>query len=261
MRPIAVVLALTALVGPGFAPPSLVVPGLAPPPLAAQNWDDLNTPYDSRYSFVRLRFGQPGSFGGWRRGPMWAHDYPRAEINFVQILSEVSFVDPVTDGTNVLSLADPKIFSNPILYIVEVGYWNPSEEEIRLLGDHLSKGGFLIVDDTRGERGFEWDSFRMNMERALPGHDLLPLPHDHEIFSSFFQIDPLAVIPPYGPTNPLWFGIFEDNDPDGRLMVVFNFNNDIAEYWEYSSRGWYPIDPTNEAYKLGVNYIIYALTH
>ena len=58
----------------------------------------------------------------------------------------------------------------------------------------------------------------------------------------------------------MWFVIFEDNDPDGRLMVVINANNDIAEYWEFSDYGYYPIDLSNEAYKLGVNYVVYGLT-
>jgi hypothetical protein len=81
------------------------------------------------------------------------------------------------------------------------------------------------------------------------------------VFDSFFRIEPLKVIPPYGPRNPQWYGIFEDNDPTKRLMVVFNFNNDIAEYWEYSDQGYYPIELSNEAYKLGVNYIVYGHTH
>ena len=99
------------------------------------------------------------------------------------------------------------------------------------------------------------------MERALPGLALTSLEHDHRVFDSFFQIEPLKVIPPYGPRNPQWYGIFEDNDPTQRLMVVFNFNNDIAEYWEYSDQGYYPIELSNEAYKLGVNYIVYGHTH
>ncbi len=117
------------------------------------------------------------------------------------------------------------------------------------------------MDDTRNERGNEWANFAYHMERALPGLSLTPLEHDHRVFDSFFQIEPLKVIPPYGPRNPQWYGIFENNDPTQRLMVVFNFNNDIAEYWEYSDQGYYPIDLSNEAYKLGVNYIVYGHTH
>ena len=229
-----------------------------PSPTTAQSWDDLKSPYDGRYSFSRVSYSSVGR--GWR-GPMWAHDYPRAELNFLQILDEVTFVEPRTDGSNVLSLDDPDLFLNPVLYIVEVGYWNPTDEEALALGNHLRKGGFLIVDDTRDERGHEWGNFQHQMGRALPGLALVPLPHDHQVFDSFFRVNPSEVIPPYGPSNPLWYGIFEDNDPNGRLMVIFNFNNDIAEYWEFSSEEWYPIDPTNEAYKLGVNFVVYALTH
>jgi hypothetical protein len=60
---------------------------------------------------------------------------------------------------------------------------------------------------------------------------------------------------------PSYFGIFEDNDPAKRLMAIVNYNNDIAEYWEWSDAGWFPIEITNEAYKLGINYMVYALTH
>jgi hypothetical protein len=101
------------------------------------------------------------------------------------------------------------------------------------------------------------------MQRALPGFDLIRVPDDHEIFNSFFSIpEPLKLAPPYGWYAPQYYGIFENNDPEaGRLMVMVNWNQDLQEYWEYSDRGYYPIDLSNEAYKFGVNYLIYALTH
>ena len=228
-----------------------------------QSYSDTNSPYDGKYHFFRVQYdvgrGSSGFFR--RREPVWAHDYPRAERNFLSIIQETTFVDSQTEGSNILRLNDPEIFKYPIAYIVEVGSWNPTEEEVAGLGAYLLKGGFLIVDDTRNDRGNEWANFAYHMERALPGLSLTPLEHDHRIFDSFFQIEPLKVIPPYGPRNPQWYGIFEDNDPTQRLMVIFNFNNDIAEYWEYSDQGYYPIDLSNEAYKLGVNYIVYGHTH
>lgn len=230
-----------------------------------QSWDDLNAEYDGKFHFVRVRYDSGrGGFGGFGRrggGPSWAHDYPRAERNFMQIISETTLVNPLTEGSNVLTLDDPELFKFPVAYIVEVGNWQPSDEEAASLGEYLMKGGFLIVDDTRDERGYEYRNFAEQMSRALPDHELLPLAHDHEIFDAFFRIDPLAVMPPYGPRNPLWFAIFEENDPTKRLMVVMNLNNDIAEYWEFSDMGYYPIDLANEAYKLGVNYVVYSLTH
>ena len=247
-------------------------PELADLPTAAspapQSYQDINAPYDAKYHFVRIRYdvGNSGlaGFGRRRRGgrePAWAHDYPRAERNFLQILNETTFVDSQTEGSNVITLDDPEFFKYPIAYIVEVGSWNPTDEEITNLGAYLNKGGFLIVDDTRNERGYELQNFAFHMDRALPGLLLVSLDHDHEIFDSFFRIDPLKVIPPYGPRNVQYYAIFEDNDPTKRMMVLLNLNNDIAEYWEYSGQGYAPIDLENEAYKLGVNYIVYALTH
>jgi hypothetical protein len=190
---------------------------------------------------------------------MWAHDYPRAERNFMKIIDETTFVDPLLDATNILSLDDPELFKYPVAYIVEVGAWNPTDEEVAGLNEYLLKGGFLIVDDFRG--GWDLDNFTFQMQRALPGLSPVELDASHGIFDSFFRVDPVAVIPPYGGQLPRFFGFFEDNDPEKRLLVIANYGNDIAEYWEFSDRGYYPIDLSNEAYKLGINYIVYAMTH
>jgi hypothetical protein len=230
-----------------------------------QSYAAINAPYDSKYHFVRVRYdGGGGGFGGFRRGrrgDTWSHDYPRAERNFLQILKETTLIETQWQGSNVLTFDDPELLKYPIAYIVEVGYWNPSDDEVKALGEYLLKGGFLIVDDTRGERGFEFQNFASHMERALPGLSILALDHDHDIFDSFFRVDPLAVIPMYGPRDIQYYAIFEDNDPEKRMLAVFNFNNDIAEYWEYSDQGYTSIELTNETFKLGVNYIVYAHTH
>jgi hypothetical protein len=60
--------------------------------------------------------------------------------------------------------------------------------------------------------------------------------------------------------TPEFYGYFEDNDPKKRMLAMVNFNSDLAEYWEWSATGQFSVDLTNEAYKLGVNYIIYGLT-
>ena len=59
----------------------------------------------------------------------------------------------------------------------------------------------------------------------------------------------------------MYYGVFENNDPAGRMLAMVNYTSDLAEYWEWSGSGFFPIDPTNDAYKLGVNYIVYGLTH
>ena len=226
---------------------------------------DYNAPYDGRYHFMRIRYGGgEGGFGRRGREPMWAHDYPRGERNFLKILDEVTGVRAQVDGSNVYTLDDPEIFRFPVAYIVEVGFWDPTDEEIERLGEYLLKGGFLIVDDFRDEwagRTPALDNLEYQLKRAIPGAEMILVEDADAIFDSFFRIVPAQVIPPYGPRNATWYGVYEDNDRTKRLMAIINYNNDISEYWEFSDRGYYSIDLSNEAYKLGVNYVVYALTH
>lgn len=225
---------------------------------------EVNAPYDGLYHFVRIRYGSSrggGGFGRRRRGggAPWMHDYPRAERNFLKIIDETTFVGSQTEGSNVLTLTDPEFFKYPIGYIVEPGSWNPTDEEAENLGEYLLKGAFLIVDDFRGR--YDLDNLEFQLSRALPGLNMVEIDETNEIFDSFFRIVPEQVIPPYGGLPPEWYGVYEENDPSKRLMVIINANNDIAEYWEFSDYGYYPIDLANEAYKLGVNYVVYGLTH
>jgi hypothetical protein len=228
--------------------------------------DPSDPAYDGRFTFVRIRFRGPGAglpgMGFRRRQPMWAHDYPRAEQNFAEILGETTTLRNVREGAagRVLELTDPELFKYPVAYIVEVGYWRPDEAEAAALREYLLKGGFLIVDDFRGR---DLLVFQDAMRRILPGLEIRPVEAGHRIFDSFFHIEePTSLAPPTFPQYPpTYLGIYEDNDPEGRLMVMLNYNNDIAEYWEYSDMGYLPIDLSNQAYKFGVNYIIYAMTH
>lgn len=237
--------------------------------------------YDGGFHFLRVQFGAGGSglrgFGRRGRGEApWEHDRPRAERNFLEILSATTYVNR-GEGRNDwlhLPLDDAELFRYPIAYLVEVGYWNPSDTEVRALREYLLKGGFLIVDDFRGRDLFNFQDqmrrvlpearlFQLTGERPiLPEIRMFPGTANHAIFDSFFHIaDPEALIPPYGRDAPFYLGIFEDDDPSKRLLAIANFNNDIAEYWEYSERGWYPIDLANDAYKFGVNYVVYGMTH
>ena len=230
---------------------------------------EADAPYDGRFAFVRLKYGSDGSdlrggvlIGRLGRGrdPMWSHDAPRAEHNFLRIMEDMTSVWTDPDSRLILSADDPELFRYPVAYIVEVGYWLPTESEVLALRTWLLKGGFLIVDDFRGEHRV---NFEAQMRRVMPGSELAVLEGKEEIFNSFFHIaDPYSLIPPYEQElAPVYLGVFEDNDPSSRLMVIANYNNDIAEYWEFSDYGYYPIDLSNEAYKFGVNYVIYAFTH
>ena len=224
-----------------------------------------NTEYDGRFVFVRLSYemslrgGGGGAFFGGRDLP-WAHDYPRAERNLTKILDDVTHLNPFQgpNGGNILALGDSELYKFPLAYMSEPGYWTQTDAEAASLRSYLDKGGFLIFDDFRGEH---WYNFEAQLRRVLPDARLVELDISHPVFHSFFDIKTLEMDDWMYGLPPRFYGVFEDNDPDARLMIVANYNNDIGEYWEYSDSGWLPIDLTNEAYKFGVNYVMYAMTH
>ena len=221
-----------------------------------------NIPYNGKFTFVRIRFDPtrwgPGNYA-WGLDLKWNHDYPRAEAHFTKILGELTTLDVNHPRGNILDLDDPELFKYPLAYLCEVGFWRPTDDEARNLRTYLLKGGFLIVDDFAGP---QWTNFEQAMRRVLPGARLVTLDPAHSVFDSFFRVDVRTFHHPYFRGFPATvLGIFEDNDPRKRLMVVVNYNQDLSEYWEWSDTGWVPIELSNEAYKFGVDYVIYGMTH
>jgi hypothetical protein len=215
-----------------------------------------NTSYNAKFTFSRIRYGGRG-FGG-RGGASWAHDYPLADENLPTVLSEISVVLPTLGRSNVFDLEDRTFFQHPIIYLSEPGFWGITDEGARNLREYLLKGGFIIFDDFEAE---QWYNFEEQFRRALPEYQFIELDVSHPIFHSFFDLVKLDTPHPLVRVTPVYYGIFEGNDPTRRMMAMVNYNSDLAEYWEWSGRGYFPIDPTNDAYKLGVNYIVYGLTH
>jgi len=217
--------------------------------------------YDGRFTLVRLRWKSDLGFS--RRGGFssaWNHDYPRAEQHLGSIVSELTNIDVRTDGSRILTLDDPELFRHPIAFMWEPGFWNLTDREAVTFRDYLLKGGFAIFEDFDGPA--QWANFEAQMRRVLPDGRFVDLDASQPIFHSFFEIDSLAIVPQYyDQGKPVFRGLFEDNDPAKRLMVMANYNTDISNFWEFSATGFKPIDESNEAYKLGVDYIIYGLTH
>lgn len=213
-----------------------------------------NVPYDGKYTFVRLRYTQ-----GYRIA--WSADYPAMERNFMSILNELSTIKLHNGRSNVHTLDDPALFKYPIAYLTEPGYWMPTEAEAAGLRAWIAKGGFLIVDDFYFQQ--QWNVFERSMRLVLPNARIVPMEVTHPIFNSFFHIKTLV-----GMTHPAtteakaqYLGIYANNDPSQRLQVIINFNNDIGDYMEWSGDGWYPVNLSNDAYKLATNYIVYGMTH
>ena len=240
---------LAAVLALGLAIPVMAQFGRRYMPAAA-------APVDYNGQFVIVRLWYP-------RYPGWSYDYPEMEQNFTLILRDISLLPAYPNGSNIFRMDDPELLKFPIAYLSEPGYWYPSESEVMGLRQYLAKGGFLIVDDFHFDN--EWAVFERAMRRVLPDARIDRLDASHPVFNSFFSIKSLDV--PYpgrlGEQGLMgeFYGIHEGNDTSKRLMVVIDYNMDIGDYMEHSGQGWYAVDPTNEAFKFGVNYLMYGLTH
>lgn len=226
-----------------------------------------NLAYNGKFTFARIRF-EPSQWyltrqQYWGLDLKWNHDYPRADVHLPEILRSVSGVDANIDGSTIVRLTDPELFQYPWAYLCEVGFLTLTEEEVEAFRAYLLKGGFVVVDDFED---VHWFSFQDQMQRVIPGAEWVEIDERHPIFHSFFDIDDIrfggnAGYGSLGYGWPRYFGLFEDNDPSKRLMMIANYDNDIGEYWEWSDNPYVPIDLSNDAYKLGVNYVIYSMLH
>lgn len=220
------------------------------------------------HEFFFTRAIYSGSRGGWgRRGQSWATDYPKADHQFMVVVKRLTNIDGY-DYHNAVRLDDPNLRRFPFLYALEVGYMRLSSPEVEGLRNYLLAGGFLVIDDFWGTR--EWANFVHEIRRVLPGREIEELSVDHPLFDAFYHIEEIRQVPGFGrgiagrPTferdgyTPHVYGIHDD---DGRLMVVVNFNTDLGDAWEHAESPYYPLEYSTYAYEMGVNMIVYGLSH
>ena len=136
-----------------------------------------------------------------------------------------------------------------------------------MLREYLLRGGFLMVDDFHGR--YEWQQFETVMTQVFPNRHIEDLDDDNEAFRVLYDLDEREQVPGIralmnnvtyekGGRVPRWRGITDDQ---GRIMVAINFNQDIGDAWEHADDSRYPASLTAQAYRLGVNYVLYAMTH
>lgn len=218
-----------------------------------------NAPYDGRFTFFRVRFET--MFGGGRgfRGRVdqkWDHDAPLAERNLMKILVEITNVRPKMDCHVIYPFGDPESFKYPMAYVSEPGFWTMDETELKGIRDFVTKGGFVIFDDFTGPH---WYNFEEKWRQAFPELQLQQLDRSHRILDTFYDIRASTLFRPHNACE--WYGAFKDNDPTKRLVAIANHDCDVGDMIEFSDRGFIPIDISNEAYKVMVNYVIYAMTY
>ncbi|MEX2608454.1 MAG: DUF4159 domain-containing protein [Gemmatimonadota bacterium] len=240
---------------------------IAVDPLAADDQAGTVRRPTNSFVFTRAIYSGRGR-GGWggRGRGSWATDYPKADNQFNVVLQRLVDIDAYGDA-NAITLDDPDVRRFPMLYALEVGGMAMTAAEVAGLRSYLLQGGFLMIDDFWGTS--EWRNFEREIRRVLPEYQIQEIPLDHPIFSAFYQIDTIIQVPAVGNwrggrtwegdgVTPHVRGIFDD---DGRLLVAINWNTDLGDAWEWAEQPDYPLEFSTYAFQVGVNYIVYAMSH
>jgi hypothetical protein len=235
---------------------------------------------EGEFHFIRTEYTDlPEYHRGWgfasragRGEGWWLVDWPDADEHFSEGVRRLTRID--TGEPRHLRLTDDRLFDYPWIYATQTGWWGLNNAEIARLREYLLRGGFLVVDDMWGEE--QWQVFTETMNRVLPQKPITEIMEHDSVMHVLYDIGEkdrsfipgtrhlrrgpggnVVVQQPLG-TSPAWRAMYDGRN---RVFVAVNFNTDIGDAWEYSDAPEYPEHMTELAYRYGINYLIYAITH
>jgi hypothetical protein len=234
---------------------------------------DWNQP--AEFTFARMMFPgggpridgyYPRYQGDYRLGlSLWTQDYPRADRHFAAAVRRLTRIDTRSVEQVIHVEEGDDVYNWPWLYAVQVGEWGLTPDEGKVLRDYLLRGGFFMADDLHGT--FERQVFEESMKLVFPERPIIELDSSDAIFHTAFDLDDRYQIPGQAHLNPgyknngvggHWQAILDDK---GRVLVAITANSDVGDSWEYADDPYYPERFSALGIRLGVNYILYSMTH
>jgi Domain of unknown function (DUF4159) len=224
-------------------------------------------PSFGEFTFIRTIYDSPYGYGYRRRG-MWATDYPEADNNLIVGLREWAGTNlKIAPRPDQIAIMDDRLFDYPLIYFVEPGSLELSDEQAARLREYVARGGFLFFDDFWGE--YEWNNLETQLHKIWPDYKAKDLPLSHPIFHSYLDVDEILQVPNFfnalrgqtsekGGTVPHRMGV---EDKNGRLVCFISFNTDMGDAWEWINDPRYPVKYGLHAYKMAINVVIYAMSH
>jgi hypothetical protein len=227
-------------------------------------------------AFARLMYPPVGPYyggvefnGTWKEGASnWTMDYPRSDRHLAQAVRRLTRIS-TRSVEEPIDLDDKDVYDWPWLYGVEVGHWSLTDEQAKTMREYLLRGGFFMCDDFHGE--VEWNTFVASMRKIFPDRPIVEIPDADAIFHTMYDLDqrfqvPGALYLETGKTyekgesgkTPHWRAIYDDR---GRIMVAMCHNMDLGDSWEHADNPEYPARFSDLGIRLGVNYIVYSMTH
>ncbi len=249
-----------------------------------REYSDFPVPNDwqekTEWAFARLMYPtMPGVHGYGRRGgygfrgdpwtqgyTSWTTDYPRSDRHFSSALRRLTRVH-ARSVEQPVNLDEGDEYDWPWLYAVEVGHWNLTDGQAKAMREYLLRGGFFMCDDFHGTE--EWEVFSASMRRVFPDRQIVEIDNPDAIFHTIYDLDGRYQVPgaqwirsrrtyEYDGYEPHWRGIYDDK---GRLMVAICFDMDLGDSWEHADNPEYPEKFSALGIRIGVNYVVYAMTH
>ena len=238
-------------------------------PLPA-GWND-----KTDFVFARLMF-PGGPLDGYQRTgrftgdyhfglSLWTQDYPRADRHFLQAVRRLTRVDARSVEQSVDLEDGDEVFNYPFLYAVQAGEWGLTEKQGKILREYLDRGGFFIGDDFHGPA--EYEEFDRRVGFAFPDRQLVDIPNGDQVFHTVYDLDDRHIIvgrdhlreaSKNGGTVPRWVAIYDEKN---RVVTEGWFNQDVGDSWEWADDPAYPEKYSAQGIRMGVNSIIYAMTH
>jgi hypothetical protein len=230
--------------------------------------EDLATPRKidrSGFVYARLRYHPQPYWRQESRNPEvpWHHDYPDGDTMFPTSLGRLTRVYTDPNFYQLVDINSEELFQYPFVYMSEPGYLNLLPDDVKNLREYLDRGGFLLMDDFRGNEfdNSQFQNMALQMKKLFPDREIRPIPPTHPIFHVFYDLDETTMLPPYRLYNSGEVQFLGISDAKDRIQVMIDFNNDISEYWQALDVGQCSIHEAGTAVELGVNYAIYAMTH
>jgi Domain of unknown function (DUF4159) len=227
--------------------------------------------YWSRLHYGSSGYGSSGFGNGFGSGfgygfSSWSRDYPKADRQFLMALKRLTRVQ-MRPTEQVVDLDSDDIFNYPWIYAVQVANWSFTDAQAKRLREYLLKGGFLMVDDFHGTE--DWDRFMAALRQVLPDRPVEDLNDSDEIFHVLFDLSDRYQVPGEqyvwsGRTYekdgyvPKWRAIRDDK---GRIIVAICHNMHLGDAWEWADMPSYPENFASMAFRVGMNYIVYGMTH
>ena len=230
--------------------------------------DPVDDPPDAgrkaEFALGRLRYRSPLDRRGWGYA-RWGIDVNKGDRTFISLLNRLTRID-VQPIETIIDISSDEIFDLPWLFAVSVGDWVLTETEAARLRRYFDRGGFLMVDDFHNDR--EWENFMSGLRMVDAAARVEELDEADPAFRVVYNLKDRVRVPganvvhgsqvERGGTVPHWRAI---RDSHGRMMVAICFNMDVGDGWEFADVPDYPEKYASEAIRLGLNYVVYAMSH